>query len=276
MTQRDLDRLRRGEITEMPVPVVNLPPEPAWEEIRQAAISSDPNLVDVERGIKDLLEDLSELRRQYEESITATLNVVAAQLRAIKRESDYRDKRTQRMLDDARKAYETLESKFIEQVQKTAEASQQIRQVRKTHRPPPPRPPQRKAPPTADCWARSAEPAGKLNCGCQGAPVAYRCEHPRVGGLVTLNTAVLRDTLLRRPDGVTEEIGTKHLPPCSICQYRGTEKEAPALISSVSLVTRETLCEACQKRTICPIPGSPEIQQPGIACPDGFWPAEAT
>jgi len=277
MTQRDLDRLRRGEITELSPPVVVLPPEPNWEAIEDAILQADPDFSSVESQVKGLVSCLSDFRRKFEETAINALNAITSEMRAIRRQSERQTQEARRLLDDAQKAYGRLENQFVAQVKKTVEATQRAQEVRKAQRPPPaPRPVKAKDVPPAPCWARSAEPAGKLNCGCQGAPVAYACEHPQVGGFVTLHAAALRDTILRKPDGTTQDLGTKHLVPCSLCQYRGTVKDSPALVSGMIWSTRTTVCEACHLRTTCPVPADEQLAWlPATACPDGIWAAEA-
>jgi len=283
MTQRDLERLRRGEITEMPLPPVNLPAEPNWEAIEHAINLSDPDFSAVESQVKGLLASLSEFRVQYEETVVASLNAITSEIRAIRREAQYQAKTAKQMLETAQKSYARLEQQFVEQVQRTAEATSRSREVTKTReirkaqrQPPAPRPAKVKNPPTAPCWARSAEPAGKLNCGCQGAAVAYECSHPQVGGFVTLHAASLRDSILRKPDGTQLDMQVRHLSPCSLCQYRGTAKDTPPLVSSIVLSTRTTVCDACQRKGECPVPASDQLALPTTSCPEGFWPAEVS
>lgn len=281
MTQRDLDRLRRGEITEMPLPPVNLPPEPNWEAIEHAINLSDPDFSAVEAQVRGLLASLSEFRVQYEETVVASLNTITSEIRAIRREAQYQAKTARQMMETAQKGYARLEQQFLEQVRKTAEAAnvtkeaKRSQEIRKAQRPPPaPRPVKAKNLPAAPCWARSAEPAGKLNCGCQGAAVAYECSHPQVGGFVTLHAASLRDSILRKPDGTQLDMQVRHLSPCSLCQYRGTAKDTLPLVTSIVLSTRTVICDACQRKSECPVPASEQLTLPTTSCPDGFWPAE--
>jgi len=254
MTQRDVNRLRNSEITE-PLPPIDLPPEPNWEAIENAIVQAAPDLTVIEAQIKALANGISGIRRASEQQ---AINA-------------------RRLLNESQRAYARLERQFVTQVQKTVEANQRAQEVRKaTRRPAAPRTIKAKDMPPAPCWARSAEPAGKINCGCQGAPVAYACSHLQVGGFVTLHAAALRDTILRKPDGTQQDLGVKHLVPCSLCQYRGTSKDTPPLVSSMVLATRTTVCDACQHKGECPVPASEQLAMPATACPEGFWAAEAT
>jgi len=252
--QRDVNRLRNSEITE-PLPPIDLPPEPNWEAIEDAIVQATPDLTVVEAKIKALANEISGIRRASEQQ---AINA-------------------RRLLNESQRAYARLERQFVTQVQKTAEANQRAQEVRKaTRQPAAPRAIKAKDIPLAPCWARSAEPAGKINCGCQGAPVAYACSHLQVGGFVTLHAAALRDTILRKSDGTQHDLVVKHLVPCSLCQYRGTSKDTAPLVSSIVLSTRTTICDACQRKSECLIPTSEQLAFPVTACPEGFWAAEAT
>jgi hypothetical protein len=104
--------------------------------------------------------------------------------------------------------------------------------------------------------------------------VAYECAHPKVGGFVTLHAASLRDTILRKPDGTQVDLNTRHLKPCSLCQYRGVAKDAPHLVTGIVLTARQTICDACQFRQTCVIPVNGKLSRPETTCPDGRWASE--
>jgi len=268
MTQRDLQRLREGQ---EPEPIaIDLPPVPPWEDISVNIENAVPHTDQIEEDLDSIYKDLQELQKQALSKIVEAKNIISRHLREMKAVSLKQARIAKSQVESAQSRYRSLETKLHQMVDRANSERKTV--VRAS-------PPRRQSPAAkklepAPCWARSIEPAGKLNCGCQGAPVAYKCVHPEVGGFVTLHAASLRDSLLRKPDGTEENLGTRHLKPCSLCQHRSEVQGDAAQVTSLTLTMRTTICDNCQLKPTCGIPGTSLIKMPETACPDGRWTTE--
>src|SRR3990170_1776768 len=109
MTQRDLERLRNGEISEMPPPAITLPPTPDWEAIEDSLNQAVPNTDTVESQALALIASLQELQREFGERVAQALNDVASEIRAIRGESQRQIKKVRHEVEEIQKGYRRIE-----------------------------------------------------------------------------------------------------------------------------------------------------------------------
>jgi hypothetical protein len=229
------------------------------------------DLRDIQSQFDGLKKTLQDIRVRFAQESDAAIKAFDEQLSVLKRNTVGQEREFRHQIRIAKDYTEVLRRHANAQASKIESLSQQTQprklkpqSIPKKSKPAPYEPP---------CFFRSLEPAGKLNCGCQGAPVAYECSSPDVGGFVTLHASSLRDQILRKPNGEQFDMGTTKLKPCSLCKYRQEAKDGTPEVSADVLNARLVICEACLLRPDCPTyPNG--ARRPEASCPDGRWSSE--
>jgi hypothetical protein len=135
------------------------------------------------------------------------------------------------------------------------------------------------------CRYRSDATIGIVYCGCKGRHQdAYRCSHPEVNQIVTLNAYRIRRQDVRLLDGTTERLKAMSVPACIVCQHRPIETE----LSPVSHQEPQpnpsppVRSESHQNALVAICSNCPRIDTKGnpvacsgpesITCPQMLWP----
>ena len=250
----------------VPIPLAETPD---WDMLESSTRLSN-DLRDIQTQFDELKSTLRDIRVRFAAETDSALKAFGEQLAVLKRNVTSQERESRHQIHVAKDYTEVLRRHANAQASRIESLSRQI-QPRTPKPKPTPRPKQPKpAPYEPPCVFRSPETAGKLNCGCQGAPVAYECSSPDAGGFVTLHASSLRDPMLRKPDGTQQDMGTMKLKPCSLCKFRQETLDGTPEVSADILNARLAICESCDLRPNCAeYPGG--ARRPEVACPDGRW-----